>query len=489
MGKDGPDNSGQNAAAKLQAEIAKEMWEEYKNTYRPLERKYAQEAQDYDTPWRREAAAGRAKADVQQAFDAQRAQADRQMQSYGIAPDSGKFQAMNKRLQIAQAGQQAAGQNAARNQVEAEGWSRRTGALQLGKGMPAGAGQMAGQAGQQFGQMAGRSAANNAGMAQAGMGIAQGGYQFGKDQGWWGRPGGGGGGPAYNPTTPGFESGYGSGGVENYGPNGEWTGKDGGLVRRKKRQGGGIRRGYQMGGYASPTSAMDMVNAASGVPMDNTPTEREQIAGNAMKAYQVGKIAHSAYNAATAAAAPTTAGSSLGGGLATAGAVPAATTGAATGAATTGASAVPGIATTGAALAAPTAVTGAGTGIAAGTAGAAGAGLAGAAGAGAAGAGAAGAGAAGAIGAGLAATGGAAAIPIAAYLAYRIISGKADGGEINAQGGGEIDGPGSETSDSIPAQLSDGEYVLNAESVQHFGIDKLDKMNEVGLKKRYGIRR
>lgn len=50
--------------------------------------------------------------------------------------------------------------------------------------------------------------------------------------------------------------------------------------------------------------------------------------------------------------------------------------------------------------------------------------------------------------------------------------------------GGDVQGPGTETSDSIPAWLSDGEYVLNAEAVKEVGKDKLEKMNEKGLKKR-----
>ena len=43
-------------------------------------------------------------------------------------------------------------------------------------------------------------------------------------------------------------------------------------------------------------------------------------------------------------------------------------------------------------------------------------------------------------------------------------------------GEGEVDGPGTETSDSIPARLSDGEFVFTAKSVKHLGVDKLRKM-------------
>ena len=40
-------------------------------------------------------------------------------------------------------------------------------------------------------------------------------------------------------------------------------------------------------------------------------------------------------------------------------------------------------------------------------------------------------------------------------------------------GEGEVDGPGTGTSDSIPAMLSDGEFVFTAKSVKQIGVDKL----------------
>jgi hypothetical protein len=42
--------------------------------------------------------------------------------------------------------------------------------------------------------------------------------------------------------------------------------------------------------------------------------------------------------------------------------------------------------------------------------------------------------------------------------------------------GGPVAGPGTGTSDSIPAKLSDGEYVIPADSVQAIGVDVLDAM-------------
>jgi hypothetical protein len=49
--------------------------------------------------------------------------------------------------------------------------------------------------------------------------------------------------------------------------------------------------------------------------------------------------------------------------------------------------------------------------------------------------------------------------------------------EENAAGG-YISGPGTATSDSIPAMLSDGEFVMRAAAVDHWGVDRLQAMNK-----------
>jgi hypothetical protein len=48
--------------------------------------------------------------------------------------------------------------------------------------------------------------------------------------------------------------------------------------------------------------------------------------------------------------------------------------------------------------------------------------------------------------------------------------------------GGEVEGPGGPRDDRVPAMLSAGEFVLNEGAVKHFGLARLSKMNEVGLK-------
>lgn len=47
--------------------------------------------------------------------------------------------------------------------------------------------------------------------------------------------------------------------------------------------------------------------------------------------------------------------------------------------------------------------------------------------------------------------------------------------------GGYVSGPGSGTSDSIPARLSNGEFVMKASAVKSIGVDKLNAMNGGGM--------
>ena len=54
---------------------------------------------------------------------------------------------------------------------------------------------------------------------------------------------------------------------------------------------------------------------------------------------------------------------------------------------------------------------------------------------------------------------------------------RADGGSIKRLGrGGKVTGPGGPVDDKIPAMLSDGEYVIPADTVKAIGVKKLDKL-------------
>lgn len=59
-------------------------------------------------------------------------------------------------------------------------------------------------------------------------------------------------------------------------------------------------------------------------------------------------------------------------------------------------------------------------------------------------------------------------------------AGFSTGGAVKAATGGFISGPGTGTSDSIPAWLSNGEYVMKASTVKALGTDVLDAINKGG---------
>ena len=63
------------------------------------------------------------------------------------------------------------------------------------------------------------------------------------------------------------------------------------------------------------------------------------------------------------------------------------------------------------------------------------------------------------------------------------LAGGAAGASVKAATGGYIRGPGTGTSDSIPARLSDGEYVVRAAMVSHYGVDFLHALNRGQLRK------
>ena len=73
-----------------------------------------------------------------------------------------------------------------------------------------------------------------------------------------------------------------------------------------------------------------------------------------------------------------------------------------------------------------------------------------------------------------------AAMPFTAYGAGAIVAGQmkiAEAGVIAKADGGPIFGPGTSHSDSVPAMLSNGEYVINADAAAQIGRTTLDALN------------
>lgn len=149
-----PDNSGQNEAARMNADIAKEMWGEYKSTYLPMERQFAGEAFNYDTEGQRQKQAGLASADVTSAFAGQREQSARSMASMGINPNNGAWANNDAKLRMAEAAAGSGAQNMARTNVENMGYARKQDAISLGKGMPGTAATSMANSGTMYGNIA-----------------------------------------------------------------------------------------------------------------------------------------------------------------------------------------------------------------------------------------------------------------------------------------------------------------------------------------------
>ena len=164
------------ATSKQNDAISNDYWNYQKNTFRPLEGGIVADAQNYDTAARRDQAAGRAMADVEQQFGNEAAQQQRAMTRMGVNPASGKFALMGNQMAMAQAAAKAGAANKARDNVELQGYARKMDAANMGRGLASSQATSAGVA-----LNAGNSAVNNAGvpLTQANNAMATMGQGFG----------------------------------------------------------------------------------------------------------------------------------------------------------------------------------------------------------------------------------------------------------------------------------------------------------------------
>jgi hypothetical protein len=146
-------------ATRQQMEYAQRDRQRYESVFLPMQDRYIQEANEYDTPARREQEAARAMVDIQRQADAARTNADQRLRSMGVDPSQMRSASLLQTQGIAMAAQQAMAGNAARQQVEDKGRAMRADALNVGAGLPAQS--LAGYAG------AGSSGAGAIGAGQA----------------------------------------------------------------------------------------------------------------------------------------------------------------------------------------------------------------------------------------------------------------------------------------------------------------------------------
>jgi hypothetical protein len=149
---------GQITASEEQQDLARDYEKYMKETFRPVERSLVEDAMGFDTPERREKEAARVASQIGLSFDQQADVAKREMARRGSTMSPEGLSSFHRELAASKAASQAAGMNAARDNVEAQGWARRMDASSLGRGLPSAQATSAQIATQQ-----GNSAVGNAG--------------------------------------------------------------------------------------------------------------------------------------------------------------------------------------------------------------------------------------------------------------------------------------------------------------------------------------
>lgn len=168
-------SDAQLASMKQQDALSKEAADHYTSTFKPIESYIASDAMGYDTPERREQAAGQAVADVGTQADVANASLQRDLESRGVDPSSGAAASALARNGIMEAAQKAAAGNQARLNVETIGHGRVMDAANLGRGIASAQGTTAGIALNAGTQSVGNSqTALSSGTA--GVGMVQQGY-------------------------------------------------------------------------------------------------------------------------------------------------------------------------------------------------------------------------------------------------------------------------------------------------------------------------
>lgn len=157
-------------AQQQQNEITKDYADYQKNTFRPLEQKMVDSAQEFDTAQRRDQAAAEAVADVELAQGANMAALNRNVARSGGTMSGNQAMALAGDAALAGTKMRAGAANAARRNVETLGYARMADAANLGRNLASNQATSAGVALQQGNSSVGNSnAANAAGMSGAGL--------------------------------------------------------------------------------------------------------------------------------------------------------------------------------------------------------------------------------------------------------------------------------------------------------------------------------
>jgi hypothetical protein len=122
-------------SSRTQDALAKDYDAYNKSTFRPLEQSIVADANAFDTPQRRQAAADEAMADVNKGFAATNSAAARTMAANGLDPGSARAMAVQEGRSVDQAKANAGAAFTARRGVETIGAARKMDAASLGRGL------------------------------------------------------------------------------------------------------------------------------------------------------------------------------------------------------------------------------------------------------------------------------------------------------------------------------------------------------------------
>lgn len=157
-------------AQQQQNEITKDYADYQKNTFRPLEQKMVDSAQEFDTAQRRDQAAAEAVADVELAQGSNMAALNRNVARSGGTMSGNQAMALAGDAALAGTKMRAGAANTARRNVETLGYARMADAANLGRNLASNQATSAGVALQQGNSSVGNSnAANATGMSGAGL--------------------------------------------------------------------------------------------------------------------------------------------------------------------------------------------------------------------------------------------------------------------------------------------------------------------------------
>lgn len=160
------------ASMQQQNRIVADLQADRDTLYRPLERRMVDEANNYDTTARRDAAAAEGVADVGMQAEAARQAQTRNQQRMGVNPASGKALALQGQMGLSEAAMKAGAANTARDKVETVGRALRADAVNIGRGNTSAQATSAGLA-LNAGNSANAAGVTPVNVAQSGVGMVQ----------------------------------------------------------------------------------------------------------------------------------------------------------------------------------------------------------------------------------------------------------------------------------------------------------------------------